>query len=148
MNKNNKDYFLAVSSTPKKFFEAAIKDLSSSIRKEREIAFATIHVLASEGSHEYSSECKYFVGECCYYGRGIKKDPERAIRWFQSVLPNIWPQGLLPTPNNAMVLYNYFYVHFNYVSLIIHFFSSRFIYIPPPPFYLFIYLFVVYLYYV
>lgn len=97
------DYFLAISSTPKKFFEAALKDLTSRDRKEREIAFATIHVLASEGSHELTAECKYFVGECCYYGRGTRKDPERATRWFQSVLPHVWPQGLIPNPTNAMV---------------------------------------------
>jgi len=101
------DSYLAVSSTPKKFFEAALVDLTSYDPVNREMAFKTLHTLASEGSHDFTPESRYFVGECCLYGRGTTKDLERATRWFQSVLPAPWPKGLLPIPTNAMAYAQY-----------------------------------------
>lgn len=97
-----KDNFVATAAPPRTLFDSAVKDLSSASGEARERAFATLHALATDGSHELTCEARYFVGECCLHGRGAPKDPTRAARWLQTVRPTPWPGGLRPSPPNAL----------------------------------------------
>jgi len=96
------DALVAYAATPKQLFDAAVSDLAHRSANTRAMAFNTLVALASEGSHSLSCESRYFVGECCLYGRGTGRDAVRAARWFQTVRPVAWPRGLVNSPANAM----------------------------------------------
>lgn len=88
--------------TPHKWFKAAMKDLTHSEDAKRAIALNTLRMLGGpESAHALMPEARFAVGECYLYGRGARADKHRAVHWFRSVRPGIWPRGLLETPGNA-----------------------------------------------
>ena len=95
------DDVVALCAPPSVLFEMALQNLGKSDQLEREEAFNGLLTLATEGSHALSCESRYFVGECCLYGRGTPRDPARAARWFKTVRPVPWPAGLVHSPQNA-----------------------------------------------
>jgi|MDSY01.1.fsa_nt_gb hypothetical protein len=110
------DAFPQVVAPPRKIFEAALKHLTDPEEQTRTIAFNTLRVLATEGSHAAMCEARYAVGECLFYGRGVQKDLHRAAQYFKTVRPVPWPSGLLETPGNAQanaqfILGDYFEYH-------------------------------------